>query len=134
MRIFSAPMARKNLVRFSVTRARVSQSVKPRLRTRSGFDFAEWDAAGSSLAPPRRVLNPWTNQSNLASAGDSRICRPATRRGFHPRELPAHPADFFLMLFLAAASGIGLVLPVLRETNRSGSRRPVGGAIAWVSH
>src|ERR1700728_3464740 len=92
MRIFSAPMAWKNLVRFSVTRARLSQSVKPRLRTRSVFDFVEWDAAGRPLEPPGRVLNPWTNQSNLASAGDSRICRPAARRGFHSPELPARPA------------------------------------------
>jgi hypothetical protein len=86
--------------------------VKPRLRTRSGLDFAERDAAGSSLAPPERVLNPWTNQSNLASAGDSRICRPAARRGFHPPALPVGPADFFVILFFAAGSGIGLILQV----------------------
>src|SRR5258708_33188660 len=65
-------MADWKALRFFRTFSRVSQSVKPRLRTRS--------PELRVLAPPERVLKPWTSHGSFLSGASSRICTPPTRR------------------------------------------------------
>src|SRR5580704_3054037 len=72
-------MALKNFFRFASTVSRLSQSVKPRLRMASVLLLPRRNVL-SSLAPPARVLNPWTSHLSFARAGDSRICRREVRR------------------------------------------------------
>src|SRR5260370_41389177 len=65
-------MADWKALRFFRTFSRVSQSVKPRLRTCS--------PELRVLAPPERVLKPWTSHGSFLSGASSRICTPPTRR------------------------------------------------------
>src|ERR1700722_18722662 len=83
-RIFAAPIAFEKRRRFSSTRSRLSQSQKPRFRIFSGGPPVPCGRA-SKLAPPGRVLKPWTSQRRAESNGDSRTVSEPARRNFHGR-------------------------------------------------
>ncbi len=72
-----APKAAWKRRRFSRTFSRVSQSVKPRLRT---FSFS------SGETPPGAVLKAWMSQGSLEKAGTWMSLRPRDARVVKPAE------------------------------------------------
>ena len=77
---FEAAMARTNVMRFCVTASRESQSVKPRLSATAPL---------SRLAPPFRVLKPWTSHGIEPKILAVRISRPEMRRRAQPSSILA---------------------------------------------
>src|SRR5580658_2364160 len=107
-----APRAAKNFARFCSTRSRESQSVNPRLSTFSAALFFLASEvlrfSASTLAPPGRVLNPWTSQPRRARAGAPKTCRVPLGRNFQcagPRAVFAFAATLRGGAFFFASRG-----------------------------
>jgi len=75
-----APTAVWKRRRFSRTFSRVSQSVKPRLRTFSTFSGAAAERPTSGETPPGRVEKAWISQGSLEKAGIWRSLRSCESR------------------------------------------------------
>jgi hypothetical protein len=143
----SALIARRNCLRFDSTRFRVSQSVKPRFKTRWATCLLGLDsrvlppfAARSRLAPPQRVLNAWTSQFNRAREGDSSTFKcPASRTsqpflaGRRDGRIGPPGRRFFetvtIMFCAAACNLLELSSQLLQDTQYIGIIAPVLAAI-----